>query len=116
MRRKPSAPVSARPSSRSTAPASTSSSMRTPPPVLLTPLQLQRALAGEEVAEIGRDQRREPAAEVDVEAEAVVAAAQLRQALGDAVAGGVEREGDVDVLERALARQPQVDRRLGSRC
>ena len=54
----------------------------------------------------------EPAAEVDVEAEALVAAAQRDHALGDAVAVGVEREGDVDVVERARALQPQVDRRL----
>ena len=43
------------------------------------------------------------AAEVDVEAEAVVAGAERDDALGDAVAVGIEAKFDVDLVERAGA-------------
>ena len=84
--------------------------MRSPPAAFLTPCDLDRARAGEEVAELGRDQRREAAAEVGGEAEALVAGAERDHALGDAVAVGVEAEVDVDLVERAGALQAEVDR------
>ncbi len=70
---------------------------------------LHRALAGEEVAELRRDQRREAAVEVDVEAEAIVAGAEGDHALGDAVGAGIEAEVDVDLVERARAVDAEVD-------
>ncbi len=77
---------------------------------LLDAGDLDRALAGEEVAELLRHQRRQPAAEVDVEAEPVVARAEGDGALGDARLVGVEAEVDVDVVERARALHLEVDR------
>ena len=70
------------------------------------------ALAGEEAAEVRGHQRRDLAAEVDVEAEARVARAQRDEPAGDPGAVGVEREGDVDVVDLPRALGGQVDRRL----
>ena len=78
---------------------------------LLDALDLDRAVAGEEVAELGRDERREAAGEIDVEAEPVVAGAERDDALGDTVPAGVEAEVHVHLVERAGALDPEVDRR-----
>ena len=70
-----------------------------------------RAAAGEEVAIRRRDQRCELAGKVDVEAEAFVARAQGDDAVGNALLRGIERERDIDLIERAGAFDAQVDRR-----
>ena len=69
------------------------------------------ALAGEEVAEVGRHQRRDRAGEVDVEAEARVARAQRDQPVGDAVrsASSAKRTSTPSSGPEPLERQ--VDRR-----
>ena len=85
--------------------------MRRPPAAFLTPWTCDAALAGEEVAELPRHQRRQPAAEVDVEPEPVVGGAQRDHALRDARAAGVEAEGDVHLVEGARPLQAEVDRR-----
>ena len=63
----------------------------------------------EEVAKLRRDQRREPAVEVHVEAEALVARAQRHGALRDPVLVGVKAEVDVHLIERAGAAHLEVD-------
>ena len=78
---------------------------------MLTPRTCTVLLPAKKSRYVGGISGRELAGEVDVEAEAVVARAQGDNTVGDALLRGVEREGDVDLIERAGAFDAQVDRR-----
>jgi hypothetical protein len=69
------------------------------------------ALPGEEVAVVGRHERRERAREVGGEGEPLRRLTQGHVAGGDAGPVGVEGEVDVEVLQRSLALQGEVDGR-----
>ena len=85
--------------------------MRRPPADFFTPETLTVLWPAKKSRNCGGTSGDEPAAEVDVEAEPVVAGAQRHDALGDAVLVGVEAEVDVHVVERARALHAQVDGR-----